>query len=98
MRSLLLLFSLLQTSGLAAAIPQTHGVHPSLLSKYRPTGATWTCLDGTKTISWTAVNDDYCDCPDGSDEPGASSPAVVLPKPYKPNQERVRVRTTPSTV
>jgi protein kinase C substrate 80K-H len=71
MRSFLLFLSLLQTSGLAVAIPPTHGAHPSLLSKYRPTGKTWTCLDGTKTISWTAVNDDYCDCPDGSDEPGA---------------------------
>ncbi|KAH9978251.1 glucosidase II beta subunit-like-domain-containing protein [Lactifluus volemus] len=73
MRSFLLFLSLLQTSGLAVEIPQTHGAHPSLLSKYRPTGKTWTCLDGTKTISWTAVNDDYCDCPDGSDEPGTSA-------------------------
>jgi hypothetical protein len=97
MRFLLLLLSLLHTSGLAAAIPQTHGVHPFLLSKYRPTGTIWTCLDGTKTISWSAVNDDYCDCPDGSDEPGASFHAVNLQKPYMPNQERARVPTTPST-
>ncbi|KAI9466553.1 glucosidase II beta subunit-like-domain-containing protein [Lactarius psammicola] len=53
--------------------PQTRGVHPSFLSRYKPEGSTWTCLDGSKTISWTAVNDDYCDCPDGSDEPGTSA-------------------------
>ena len=54
----------------ALGVPQTRGAHPSFLSKYQPEGSTWTCLDGSKTISWTAVNDDYCDCPDGSDEPG----------------------------
>ncbi|KAG1739894.1 glucosidase II beta subunit-like-domain-containing protein [Suillus paluster] len=60
-----------------AALDKTHGVPPSLVSKYVPgtKGAhqTWTCLDGSKEIAWSAVNDDYCDCPDGSDEPGTSA-------------------------
>lgn len=84
MRSLLFLLSLATTLVFTAGLPQTHGVHPSLLPRYRPKGTTWSCLDGAKTIPWTAVNDDYCDCLDGSDEPGASFPAIISAKPYTP--------------
>jgi len=57
-----------------AALDKTHGVSPGLLTKYTPSASgTWSCLDGSKEISWSAVNDDYCDCPDGSDEPGTSA-------------------------
>lgn len=56
-------------------LSQTHGVAPELIHHYKPSSSTppnWTCLDGSSVISWGAVNDDYCDCSDGSDEPGTS--------------------------
>ncbi|KAK7201220.1 Glucosidase II beta subunit-like/Glucosidase II beta subunit-like protein [Novymonas esmeraldas] len=31
------------------------------------------CLDGSATVPFSAVNDEICDCPDGSDEPGTSA-------------------------
>ncbi|CAO3573373.1 unnamed protein product [Mortierella alpina] len=50
------------------------GVSPSDTKLYTPSNTqTWRCLDGSKTIPFSAVNDDYCDCADGSDEPGTSA-------------------------
>ncbi|KAA1465898.1 hypothetical protein DENSPDRAFT_925436 [Dentipellis sp. KUC8613] len=62
-----------------AKVDKTHGVAPEDLHHYKPVQAqsgsvqTWTCLDGSKEIPWDAVNDDYCDCPDGTDEPGTGA-------------------------
>ncbi|KAI0034384.1 glucosidase II beta subunit-like-domain-containing protein [Vararia minispora EC-137] len=59
---------------IAQDVPKTHGVPPMLLARYVPSSArTWACLDGSKEIPWSAVNDDYCDCLDGSDEPGTGA-------------------------
>lgn len=59
---------------LAAAVKpvlKTVGVSPDLLPRYAPSASgTWKCLDGSKEIPWDFVNDDSCDCSDGSDEPG----------------------------
>ncbi|KAG0312030.1 hypothetical protein BGZ97_011493, partial [Linnemannia gamsii] len=63
-----LALSLVQANATVDKLPR--GVAPSRAKVYRPnTKGEWACLDGSKTIPFTAVNDDYCDCPDGSDEP-----------------------------
>ncbi|CAK5262659.1 unnamed protein product [Mycena citricolor] len=57
-----------------ASVDKTLGVAPSLLSKYStPKSGVWKCLDGSKEIPWEFVNDDSCDCADGSDEPGTGA-------------------------
>ncbi|KAJ9101143.1 hypothetical protein QFC21_003361 [Naganishia friedmannii] len=62
-----------------AAAPTAHagirGVDPSLLSAYPPNpSSNFTCLSNPSIqLPYTAINDDYCDCPDGSDEPGTAA-------------------------
>ena len=61
--------------------PPPRGVHPDLASFYEISSfdpsaleeARFQCLDGSQVIPFLQVNDDYCDCPDGSDEPGTSA-------------------------
>lgn len=48
------------------------GVPLSRASLYAPT-ETFTCLDGSHTMPYAHLNDDYCDCRDGTDEPGTSA-------------------------
>lgn len=63
----------------ATSSPEVRGVHPSLYPRYIPTSSSlWPCLDGSRSIPWSAVNDDYCDCPDGSDEPGTIPPSRFI--------------------
>ncbi|EKM82097.1 hypothetical protein AGABI1DRAFT_35773 [Agaricus bisporus var. burnettii JB137-S8] len=57
----------------AGALDKTFGVAPDLVSKYVPMNGKWKCLDGSKEIPWELVNDDSCDCADGSDEPGTGA-------------------------
>jgi hypothetical protein len=44
-------------------------VSPEQLNRYTADGP-FTCKDGSQTVSRSSVNDDFCDCADGSDEPG----------------------------
>lgn len=42
--------------------------------KYYKASSDWIkCKDGSKKFSKTQLNDDFCDCPDGTDEPGTSA-------------------------
>jgi hypothetical protein len=50
------------------------GARPSDLPIYcppqLPRPPSFRCRDDTADIPWHSINDDYCDCTDGSDEPG----------------------------
>ena len=61
-----------------------------LVSKFYQDAKTFTCISNPAVqIPFSAVNDDFCDCPDGSDEPGTSacshlsknSPLTVADRP-----------------
>lgn len=54
-----------------AANALLHGVNPADASLYK--SSSFKCFDGSRTMPPDAINDDYCDCADGSDEPGTSA-------------------------
>ncbi|XP_043940558.1 glucosidase 2 subunit beta isoform X3 [Protopterus annectens] len=57
---------------LAVEVKRPRGV--SLLNRpFYDESKPFTCLDGSLTIPFDQVNDDYCDCKDGSDEPGTAA-------------------------
>lgn len=60
------------TAFVQSDVPRPRGVSLSKAPLYSPT-KDFTCFDGTITIPFSYVNDDYCDCFDGSDEPGTSA-------------------------
>lgn len=64
----------LALAGTASAL-DVKGVAPSDAQKYlAPIAGSspqkWKCLNSSQEIPLSAVNDNYCDCEDGSDEPG----------------------------
>ncbi|CAJ0955666.1 unnamed protein product, partial [Mesorhabditis belari] len=68
LRSLLLLlgFTVVCAADLPRGVPITESSFYKVAKEFK-------CLDGSLKIPFDQVNDDYCDCPDGSDEPGTSA-------------------------
>jgi protein kinase C substrate 80K-H len=68
----ILYLTILFSYALAEEDDRLRGIAPQLAALYDEKEE-FQCLDGSKTIPYTQVNDDYCDCEDGSDEPGTSA-------------------------
>ena len=49
------------------------GVPQSKKTRYSPSSGEFDCIDLSDSIPFSQVNDDFCDCDDGSDEPGTSA-------------------------
>ncbi|KAE9993473.1 hypothetical protein EG327_004957 [Venturia inaequalis] len=60
--------------GLAVSdVPRPRGVGPEFSKHYKATDS-FKCINNPDiSLELSQVNDDYCDCPDGSDEPGTSA-------------------------
>ena len=60
----------------------THGVSPARAALYQlnasAAATTFTCDAAKLTITHDRVNDDYCDCKDGSDEPGTAACSHII--------------------
>lgn len=55
-----------------SGVLQLRGIPVSKNPLYSP-DRDFECFDGSRLIPFTQVNDDYCDCWDGSDEPGTTA-------------------------
>ncbi|KAL8170892.1 hypothetical protein V2J09_022696 [Rumex salicifolius] len=71
--SLLLNFITIVSQSSALASDSLLGVSPQDVKYYKTASEFVTCKDGSKKIRADQLNDDFCDCPDGSDEPGTSA-------------------------
>ena len=96
---LLLTCVLLATEG-AGASQEMRGVPLSLFWRYDSSSLPgFACDDNVREMPWSRVNDDFCDCADGSDEPGTSacSPAgryyCVSHGPFSRRRDAPRRRT-----
>ncbi|KAI9891059.1 MAG: hypothetical protein M1814_003410 [Vezdaea aestivalis] len=81
MQDLSSLFLIAITTGLVTASEpaRPRGVGPEF-AKFYKSAAKFQCISNPSVeLELTQLNDDYCDCPDGSDEPGTSACAYLTP-------------------
>ncbi|CAK3819034.1 related to alpha glucosidase II beta subunit [Lecanosticta acicola] len=85
MKSVVVALAALQYASSVSAASTPRGVGPEFAQFYQDTKR-FTCVSNPKiTVPFSRVNDDYCDCPDGSDEPGTSACAHLSPlSPHTP--------------
>ncbi|KAI9799621.1 MAG: hypothetical protein M1833_003936 [Piccolia ochrophora] len=77
--AVLLLVSLVAVGSIAAEPARPRGVGPDFAKFYKNPEA-FTCISNPSIqLNPSQVNDDYCDCPDGSDEPGTSACSLISP-------------------
>ncbi|KAG9238762.1 putative glucosidase 2 subunit beta [Amylocarpus encephaloides] len=86
----LVLLSTLSSTVIAAESSRPRGVGPEFGAFYKSTDS-FTCIsDPSITLSPSQINDEYCDCPDGSDEPGTAActylSALSPPQPIAGNK------------
>ncbi|KAK4524972.1 hypothetical protein GAYE_SCF07G2876 [Galdieria yellowstonensis] len=67
---LVLLLFLLCRQGTCSTV---RGVNPKQLGLYENRDGFFYCLNSTQRIPYSSLNDDFCDCDDGTDEPGTSA-------------------------
>ncbi|KAM3925851.1 glucosidase 2 subunit beta [Leptodactylus fuscus] len=73
MQQVVVVYAVLAVLGCRAVeVKRPRGVSLSNRSFYDE-AKPFTCLDGSRTIPFDRVNDDYCDCADGTDEPGTAA-------------------------
>ena len=63
-------FALACSLNLSLGSAAYRGLNPALAKFYDASQETFTCLDRSRKLPFSLVNDNYCDCLDGSDEPG----------------------------
>lgn len=54
-------------------VPLVLGTHERQKSYYTLKDGTFRCIHSWEVLQYEQINDDYCDCLDGSDEPGTNA-------------------------
>ncbi|KAJ4305030.1 hypothetical protein N0V90_000559 [Kalmusia sp. IMI 367209] len=86
--SIAILFPLLTaTANAASEAPRPRGVASEFAKFYKDT-TSFACISNPDIkLDVSRINDDYCDCPDGSDEPGTSACSHISPlSPKQPSR------------